>query len=76
MIYVVALAAACVLNVVNMLSTLAALKGKHIFNPAGKWSPLSFMKLTHEASQFFVVDHCHKYWYRVIRMLQAIGGQC
>ncbi|CAN0496330.1 unnamed protein product, partial [Laminaria digitata] len=47
-IYVVTLTAACLVNAVNMLSTLAALKGKNIFTPLGKWSPLSFMKLTHE----------------------------
>ena len=44
----VALTTACLVNTVNMLFTLAALKGKHIFTPFGKWSPLSFMKLTHE----------------------------
>ena len=51
-IYVVALAIACLVNTVNMLSTLGALKGKSIFTPLGKWSPLSFMKLTHEASSY------------------------
>eukprot|EP00752_Nemacystus_decipiens_P012458 g11037.t1 len=48
-IYVVALTAACVLNAVNMLSTITALIGRQIFTPEAKWSPLSFMKLTHEA---------------------------
>lgn len=48
MIYVVALTAACFVNAVNMLSTITALIGRKIFTPEGKWSPLSFMKLTHE----------------------------
>ncbi|CAM9111089.1 unnamed protein product [Scytosiphon promiscuus] len=48
-IYIVALTAACALNLVNMLSTLTALVGRQIFTPEGKWSPMSFMKLTHEA---------------------------
>lgn len=52
-----ALTAACLLNVVNVLFTLAALKGKHIFSPTGKWSPLSFMKLTHEASVSSSSEH-------------------
>lgn len=47
-IYVVALTAACVVNAVNMLSTITALIGRQIFTPEAKWSPLSFMKLTHE----------------------------
>ena len=47
-IYVVALSAACLVNAVNIPATLAALKARKIFTPAGKWSPLSFMKLTHE----------------------------
>lgn len=42
------LAAACVVNAVCGLSTLGSLKARHIFNPLAKWSPLSFMKLTHE----------------------------
>eukprot|EP00903_Cladosiphon_okamuranus_P016305 g15037.t1 len=48
-IYVVALTAACLVNAVNMLSTITALIGRQIFTPEAKWSPLSFMKLTHEA---------------------------
>eukprot|EP00903_Cladosiphon_okamuranus_P016395 g15119.t1 len=48
-IYVVALTAACLVNGVNILATLASLKARKIFTPDGKWSPLSFMKLTHEA---------------------------
>lgn len=47
-IYVVALTAACMVNAVNLLSTITALIGRQIFTPEGKWSPLSFMKLTHE----------------------------
>lgn len=42
--------AACLVNALNVLSTVAALKAKNIFTPHGKWSPLSFMKLTHEVS--------------------------
>lgn len=49
-IYVIALAAACVVNAVNMLFTLGALKAKKIFTPGAKWSPLSFVVLTHEVS--------------------------
>ncbi|CAM9116416.1 unnamed protein product, partial [Laminaria digitata] len=48
-IYVVALTAACVVNAVNMLFTLGAFKAKKLFIPAEKWSPLSFVVLTHQA---------------------------
>lgn len=44
------LAAACLVNAVNILATLASLKARKIFTPDGKWSPLSFMKLTHEVN--------------------------
>lgn len=47
-IYVVLLAVACLVNAANLLSTLASLKAKHLFTPEGKWSPLSYIKLTHE----------------------------
>lgn len=46
----VVLSAACVVSAVNMLYTLGALKSKKLFIPAGKWSPLSFVMLTHQAS--------------------------
>lgn len=49
-IYAVAVAVACIVNAVNALQTVAALIAAKIFTPAAKWSPLSFMKLTHEAS--------------------------
>lgn len=54
-IYVVTLAAACVVNAVNVLFTLAALKAKEIFTPRVKWSPLSFVALTHEVSSSYVM---------------------
>lgn len=41
--------AACLVNGVAFLATLASLKARKVFTPEGKWSPLSFMKLTHEA---------------------------
>lgn len=44
----VSLTAACLVNAVNILATLSLLKARHIFTPEGKWSPLSYMKLTHE----------------------------
>jgi len=47
-IYVVLLAVACLVNAANLMATLASLKARHLFTPEGKWSPLSFMKLTHE----------------------------
>lgn len=47
-IYAVTLTAACLVNAVNILATLVSLKARKIFTPDGKWSPLSFMKLTHE----------------------------
>lgn len=46
----VSLTAACLVNAVNAISTLASLKARHIFTPEGKWSPLSYMKLTHEVN--------------------------
>lgn len=52
-IYVISLAAACVVNAVNMLFTLGALKAQKIFTPGAKWSPLSFVVLTHEVSTSF-----------------------
>ncbi|CAN0118074.1 unnamed protein product [Ascophyllum nodosum] len=51
-IYAVALALASLVNAVNILQTTAALIAAKIFIPAAKWSPLSFMKLSHEASAF------------------------
>lgn len=50
-LYIVLLTAASALNIVNMLSTITALVGRHIFTPEGKWSPMSFMKLTHEVKR-------------------------
>lgn len=47
-IYVVTLTVACVVTAVNALATITALIGRKIFTPEGKWSPMSFMKLTHE----------------------------
>lgn len=44
----VALCVSCMGSAVNMLSTLVALKAKHIFIPDERWSPLSFLTLTHE----------------------------
>lgn len=67
-IYVVVLTAACVVNAVNMLSTITALIGRQIFTPEAKWSPLSFMKLTHEVrmSPWFLV------LWNLLRLLTAI----
>lgn len=48
-LYVVTLSVATVVNVVNALYTLAALKAKRLFTPGVKWSPLSFVALTHTA---------------------------
>ena len=53
-IYMVALTAASLVNAVNILSTLALLKQKKLFIPGGKWSPLSFLQLTHQASREYV----------------------
>lgn len=49
-LYVVTLSVASVVNVVNALYTLAALKAKRLFTPGVKWSPLSFVALTHTVS--------------------------
>lgn len=53
-IYAVAVAVACLVNAVNALQTVAALIAAKIFIPAAKWPPLSFMKLSHEASYLLV----------------------
>lgn len=49
-VYVVALCVSCMGSAVNMLSTIAALKARHIFIPDEKWSPLSLLTLTHDVS--------------------------
>ncbi|CAM9257536.1 unnamed protein product, partial [Sphacelaria rigidula] len=49
-IYIVVLTSACVVNAVNLLATLGALKARSIFTPMPRWSPLIFAEMIHEAS--------------------------
>ncbi|CAN0297636.1 unnamed protein product, partial [Ectocarpus sp. 13 AM-2016] len=48
-ISIVAITVASMVNAVNVLLLLGAVKGKHVFTPEAKFSPMSFTKLTHEA---------------------------
>ncbi|CAM9147713.1 unnamed protein product [Sphacelaria rigidula] len=48
-IYVIVLTSACLVNAVNLLATLGALKARSIFTPSPRWSPLIFAEMIHEA---------------------------
>lgn len=47
-ISILAITVASMINAVNVLLLLGAVKGMHVFTPEAKFSPMSFTKLTHE----------------------------
>ncbi|CAM9403100.1 unnamed protein product, partial [Choristocarpus tenellus] len=55
-IYIIVLSAACLANAVFTMSTVGLLKARHLFVPHAKLSPLSFMKISHEAIRAAVTE--------------------
>lgn len=75
-IYIVVLTSACVVNAVNLLATLGALKARSIFTPLPRWSPLMFADMIHEASAIKGCNESFGAFMRTVKQIRTGGVQC